>query len=92
MVETGAEASSALERATNEANEALKQLQSDFTVATKTFQAQLLQELDSSTERAQSLLERLINHIQRAVDPVLSTTKEIQSETAALGKVYRNWA
>ena len=92
MVETGVEASSALERATNEANEALAQLQSDFTMARQTIQAQLLQEIDSSTEHAQSFLGRLINHIQTAINPVLSRTKEIQSETAALGEVYRKQA
>lgn len=91
MVETSADASTALRRATNEASAALTGLQSDFDSVRRTFQEQLIQDLDVSTERAQSLLQRLVasmdSAVQIAMSKVLSATKKVESETAHLSQV-----
>lgn len=94
MVETSADASSALARATNDANTALIHLQSDFALAQKEFQQQLLHDLEASTHKAQSFLERLVSSIdaalQTAIGTVVSATKELESVTAILGKVCQS--
>jgi len=91
MVETSADASTALGRATNEANAALTQLQFDFTLARKTFRDELMQDLDAATEQAQSFLQRLVASIdaavQTAISKVISATREVESETAHLIQV-----
>lgn len=91
MVETSADASTALARATEEGNAALTQLQFDFALAKKTFQEQLMQDLDASTEKAQSFLQRLVvsmdTAVQTAMSKVISATREVESETAHLSQV-----
>ena len=91
MVESSAEASGALGRATNEAHIALTRLQHDFATAERTFRDKLLQELESSTGRTQSLLERLIDAADTAVQGVISrmvtSIKEVEVQTASLAKV-----
>ncbi|KAL6714378.1 hypothetical protein ACLMJK_007801 [Lecanora helva] len=93
MVETNAEASSALGRATKQANSALEQLQSDFTLARNAFQTQLHQELESSSEQVASFLGRLLKSMETAIHgamgQVLSSTKDITSETAILSQNVR---
>lgn len=90
MVVNSADASTALAKATTDANAALAQLQFDFTLAKKTFQSQLLQDLDASTEKAQSFLDRLVKSmdaaVQTAMSKVISTTREVESETASLSQ------
>lgn len=94
MVETSADASSALARATNDANAALINLQSDFALAQKKFQQQLLHDLEASTDKAQSFLERLVNSmdaaLQKAIGKVVSATKDLESVTANLSKVCQS--
>lgn len=94
MVETSQGASSALGRATNEANAALTQLQSEFALAKRGFQDQLLQEMESSTKRTQSSFERMIKGmdtaIQGAMGQVLSRIKDFNSETISLGHVCQS--
>lgn len=91
MVETSADASTALGRATNEANAALTQLQFDFTLARKNFRDELMQDLDAATEQAQSFLQRLVASmdaaVQTAISKVISATREVESETAHLIQV-----
>jgi len=91
MVETSAYASAALARATNEADAALTQLQFDFKLAKKTFQEQLIQDLGASTEKAQSVLHRLVasmdTAVQTAMSKVISATREVEYETAHLSQV-----
>jgi len=91
VVETSADASIALGRATDEANVALTQLQLDFTLAKKRFQDELMQDLDASTEKAQSFLQRLVasmdTAVQTAMSKVISATREVESETAHLSQV-----
>ena len=90
MVETSAEASSALGQSTSQANAALIQLQSDFTLAKQNFQEQLLQDIDLSAQKAQSFLERFVNGmdaaVQKATARVLSGLKETESSTASLAE------
>jgi hypothetical protein len=91
MVETNADANSALARATNQANTALMQLQDEFTLAKQDFQSQLLQDLDISTAKAQSFLERLVKSmetaLQSAMGKVTSATRDIEADTARLSQV-----
>ena len=90
MVETNADANSALARATNEANAALIELQNEFALAKRDFQAQLLQDIDVSTAKAQSFLERLVKNMDKAVQTAMSkvstTTKDIEVKTARLSE------
>lgn len=91
MVDTNAEANSALARATSQANAALLQLHDKFTLAKKTFQEQLTQDLDTSTAKAQSFLERLVKSMDAAVRTAMNTlasmTTEIEADTARLSEV-----
>ena len=91
MVETSVEASTALKRATKEADAALVQLQHDFALAQKTFQNQMLQEIDASTEKTQSNFKRLVGSLdtmlQAVISKVISTITVIESKTAALTEV-----
>ena len=91
MVDTNAEANSALARATNQANTALLQLHNEFAVAKKTFQEQLMQDLDASTAKAQSFIERLVRSMDAAVhiamSKLASVTTEIEADTARLSEV-----
>ena len=93
MVETNADANSALVRATTQANAALIQLRHEFAVAQQDFQDQLLQDLDSSTAKAQSFLERLVRSmdtaVQTAVSKVTTVTKDIEASTARLSEVSK---
>ena len=91
MVDTNAEANSALARAAIQANAALLQLHDEFALAQKTFQEQLTQDLDASTAQAQSFLERLVNSIDAALHTAMSKlasmTTEIETDTARLSEV-----
>ena len=91
MVDTNAEANSALARATSQANAALLQLHDEFALAKKTFQEQLMQDLDASTAKTQSFLERLVRSmdvaVQTAMSKLVSTTTEIEADTARLSEV-----
>lgn len=91
IVETSAEASGALARATDEANTALTQLQYEFATAKRAFQDQLLRDVESLTDHTQSFLERLISGTDTAIQGVLgkifSTIKEVESETVSLAQV-----
>lgn len=91
MVETSADASTALKRATNEASAAFTSLQADFNSARRTFQEQLMQDLDVSTEKAQSFLQRLVASmdaaVQTAMSKVLSATRKVETESAHLSQV-----
>ena len=93
MIETNADANSALARATKQANTALMQLQDEFALAKQDFQSQLLQDLDISTAKAQSFLERLVKSmdtaVQLAMGKVTSATKDIEANTARLSQVNR---
>ena len=91
MVDTNAEANSALARATNQANTALLQLHNEFALAKKMFQEQLTQDLDASTAKAQSFIERLVRGmdaaVQIAMSKLASVTIEIEADTARLSEV-----
>lgn len=91
MVKTSADASTALATATVEANAALVQLQSDFTLAKRNFQEQLMQDLDVSTEKAQSYIARMVASmdaaVQTAMSNLVSATRKVESETAHLSQV-----
>lgn len=91
MVDTHAGANSALARATSQANAALLQLHDEFALAKKTFQEQLTQDLDASTAKAQSFLERLVKSmdtaVQIAMGKLVSMTTEIETNTARLSEV-----
>ncbi len=91
MVDTNAEANSALARATSQANAALLQLHDEFALAKKTFQEQLTQDLDASTAKAQSFIERLVRSmdsaVQIAMGKLASVTTEIEADTARLSEV-----
>lgn len=91
MVEASAEASTALGRATNEANAALAELQQDFMLAKRDFQDRLLHDINSSTQNAQSFLERVVRGmdaaVQGAMGRILSAVTEIESRTAGLAQV-----
>ena len=90
-MQNSADASTTLARSTYEANAALAQLQSDFVMARKTFQDELLHDLEASTTRAQTFLAMLVNSmdtaVQSAMSRVTSATKEVESETAHLREV-----
>ena len=91
MVDTNAEANSALARATSQANAALLQLHDEFTLAKNTFQEQLMQDLDASTAKSQSFIERLVRSmdsaVQTAMSNLASVTREVEADTARLSEV-----
>lgn len=93
MVETSADANSALARATNQANTVILHLQKDFALAKQTFQDQLMQDLDTSTAKTQSFLERLMKSmdtaVQSAMGKLVSATKDIESGTASVSHNLR---
>ena len=91
MVDTNAEANSALARATSQANAALLQLHDQFALAKNTFQEQLMQDLDASTAKSQSFIERLVRGVDAAVQTAMSNlasvTTEVEADTARLSEV-----
>ena len=91
MVDTNAEANSALARATSQANAALLHLHDEFALAKNTFQEQLMQDLDASTAKSQSFIERLVRSMDAAVQTTMSNlasvTREVETDTARLSQV-----
>ena len=91
MVDTNAEANSALARATSQANAALLQLHDEFALAKTTFQEQLIQDLVASTAKSQSFVERLVRSmdaaVQTAMSNLASVTREVEADTARLSEV-----
>ena len=91
MIDTNAEANFALARATSQTNAALLQLHDEFALAKKTFQEQLTQDLDISTAKAQSFLERLVNSMDAAVHTAMnrlaSLTTDMETDTARVSEV-----
>ena len=94
LVETTADANAALAEATRQANAAVSQLQHDFSLAKQAFQKQLMQDLETSTARTQTFLERLIesmdSSVQSAISKVMSAMKDIESTTAEASDNIRN--
>ena len=94
MVEVDAKANSALAKATNQANAILVQLHDEFALARTTFQEQLLQDLNISTGKAQSFLEKLVRSmeiaVQGAISKIASATTSIEIDTARLTDVSAN--
>jgi len=93
VVETTADANLALARATNQTNSVFVQLQNDFALAKQTFQDQLMQDLDASTAKTQSFVERLVKGMEAAVHSAMSrmvsATQEIESNTASMSQNVR---
>ncbi|MCJ1273303.1 hypothetical protein MMC21_001093 [Puttea exsequens] len=93
MVETNADANSALAKATNGANMALTQLQNDFAVARQAFQEQLDRDLEISTAKTQTLLERLISNmdsaLQSATNKFAAAIHQLDSDTAKISENVR---
>lgn len=91
MVDTNAEANSALARATSQANAALLQLHDQFALAKNAFQEQLMQDLDASTAKAHSFIDRLVRSMDAAVQIAMSNlaslTTEVEADTARLSEV-----
>ena len=88
MVETSADASAALGKATKEANAALMQLQDDFALAKRTIQDQILQEIESTSVKSRSTLERLLKSVdamvQSTMNRLASRTKDADSSITTL--------
>lgn len=90
MIVASSDANSALARASDQANYAVIQLQNDFALAKQGFQDQLVHDLEASTAKTQTLLERLVKSmdtaVQSAMSKMVSATKDIESGTARLSQ------
>lgn len=89
-VETNADASAALSRATESANDALSQLQSNFALAKQMFQDQLTHDLELSSSKTQSFIEWLakgMETVQTTLSNLGSKVKAMDSDAATLSEV-----
>ena len=93
-VETNANANAALSRATESANDALSQLQSNFALAKQMFQDQLNRDLEASSTKMQSFFEKLVKDIDTAVQSTLSKlgskVRAMDSDAATLSEVSQS--
>ena len=91
MVKAQSSASAALSQAGRISQEGLEQLQSDFTRAREAFQDQLMSDLERSSAKTQSYIEKLSNGLASTLDVVLSkvriTTSAIESQMGNLSDV-----
>ena len=90
MVETNSVVNSELSKALEEAKTQLLK-QREFAVAIDSFQKQLLQDLEASGAKAQSLLQKLMKSMDAAARTLLNqlsmATKEAETAMAELTKV-----
>lgn len=89
-VEANADANAALSRATESANDALSQLQSNFALAKQMFQDQLRHDLELSSKKTQSFIEWLakgMDTIESTLSNLGSKVKAMDSDAATLSEV-----
>ena len=73
MVEINADASTALSRATKDANDGL----TDFSLAVQMFKKQLMQDLEISSSKTQSYLEKLLKGMDSAVQSTINKMSSV---------------
>ena len=90
-METNANANEALSRANTQANDGLRQLQSNFALVLQMFQDQVTHEIEVSSSKTQSYFETLIKGIDAAVQSIISKIGSrmtaMESDAANLSEV-----
>ena len=81
MVQVQSGASSALSRATKISSESLSQLRADFARAKKEFENQLMRDLQESSTKTQSYIEKLSETLTSVFDATLSRLRTMTSAT-----------
>jgi len=93
MVDTQFSANSVLSQAAKTSNDQLAQLRTDFAHARQSFKEQLLRDLEESSTKAQTWLDKVIrgmdSALQATLSKVSSAAKGAEYDVTSLGKVSR---